>query len=102
MLTTANPSSLPPVRKKETLEEGHYKGCSQPARQPERKTRREEHKAGERERERERERETLTRISLLPKILSKNLRNACPILLLADQANLLQYGVRPERHEHQL
>jgi len=55
MLTTANPSSLPPVRKKETLEEGHYKGCSQPARQPERKTRREEHKAGERERERERD-----------------------------------------------
>jgi len=50
MLTTANPSSLPPVRKKETLEEGHYKGCCQPARQPEKKTRREEHKAGERER----------------------------------------------------
>jgi hypothetical protein len=42
-----------------------------------------------------------TRISLLPKILSKSLRNACPILLLADQSNLLQYGVRPERHEHQ-
>jgi hypothetical protein len=57
MLTTANSSSLPPVRKKEAQEEGHYKGCSQPARQPERKTRREEHKAGK-ERERERERNT--------------------------------------------
>jgi hypothetical protein len=54
MLTTANPSALPPVRKKRNTRRGPLQRM-----QPERKTRREEHKAGkERERERERERNT--------------------------------------------